>query len=44
MERVRAAGGREVSPLASRPWGDRAAYFADPDGHVLAVAERGARA
>jgi catechol 2,3-dioxygenase-like lactoylglutathione lyase family enzyme len=43
VERLRAAGGREVSALAMRPWGDRAAYFADPDGHIVAVAERGIR-
>lgn len=36
--RLRAAGARELSPAADRGWGDRAAYFADPDGHVLAVA------
>jgi catechol 2,3-dioxygenase-like lactoylglutathione lyase family enzyme len=41
--RVLDAGGEQVSPPATRPWGDRAAYFLDPDGHVLAVAERGER-
>jgi predicted enzyme related to lactoylglutathione lyase len=34
------AGGRPLSPLAERDWGERAAWFADPDGHVLAVAQR----
>jgi SAM-dependent methyltransferase/predicted enzyme related to lactoylglutathione lyase len=34
------AGARELSPLAPRDWGDRAAYSLDPDGHVLAFAER----
>jgi catechol 2,3-dioxygenase-like lactoylglutathione lyase family enzyme len=33
-------GAREVSPPAERPWGDRVAYSLDPDGHVLAFAER----
>jgi len=42
--RLRAAGARELSPPSVRPWGDEAAYFADPDGHVVAVAERGERA
>ena len=28
----------ELSPLAPRDWGDEAAYFADPDGVVIAVA------
>jgi catechol 2,3-dioxygenase-like lactoylglutathione lyase family enzyme len=35
---LHAAGARELSPRALRPWGDEAAYFADPDGNVLAVA------
>ncbi len=34
------AGARELSPLAPRAWGDRVAYSLDPDGHVLAFAER----
>ncbi len=38
--RAIAAGARELSPLAPRDWGDEAAYFADPDGNVLAVARR----
>src|SRR5207244_3574714 len=32
-----AAGARPLSPRAPRVWGDEAAYFADPDGHVVAV-------
>lgn len=36
--RLRATGARELSPPADRIWGDRAAYFADPDGNVVAVA------
>jgi catechol 2,3-dioxygenase-like lactoylglutathione lyase family enzyme len=35
-----AAGGRPLSALADRVWGERAAWFADPDGNVVAVAER----
>jgi predicted enzyme related to lactoylglutathione lyase len=38
IDRVVGAGGRVLSPLAARDWGDDAAYFADPDGHVLVVA------
>jgi catechol 2,3-dioxygenase-like lactoylglutathione lyase family enzyme len=38
IERLRRAGALELSPLAARPWGDDAAYFADPDGNVLAIA------
>ena len=38
IERLRAAGARELAPAAPRMWGDTAAYFADPDGNVIAVA------
>jgi len=34
-----AAGARELSPAAPRPWGDVAAYYADPDGNVVVVAQ-----
>jgi len=37
--RALAAGATELSPMEERPWGDRAAYALDPDGHVLASAE-----
>jgi len=33
-------GAREVSPMQLRDWGHRAAYSVDPDGHVLAFAEK----
>ena len=33
-----AAGARELSPLAARDWGHKAAYSLDLDGHVLAFA------
>jgi catechol 2,3-dioxygenase-like lactoylglutathione lyase family enzyme len=33
------AGGRPLSPLAARDWGEEAAWFADPDGNVVAVAQ-----
>jgi lactoylglutathione lyase len=38
--RLREAGARPLSPRADRNWGDEAAYFADPDGNVVAVAAR----
>ncbi len=38
--RAVALGAKEISPLADRDWGDRVAYCLDPDGHVLAFAER----
>lgn len=38
VARVKAAGARVLDEMAPRPWGDEAAYFADPDGHVIVVA------
>jgi predicted enzyme related to lactoylglutathione lyase len=38
IERLKRAGARELSALAHRPWGDEAAYFADPSGNVLVMA------
>ena len=38
--RIEAAGGRPLSPLRERSWGETAAWFADPDGNVVAVASR----
>lgn len=29
---------QEVSPLEMRNWGDLAAYYLDPDGHLIALA------
>lgn len=36
--RALAAGGRELSPMLSRSWGDVATYSLDPDGYILAFA------
>lgn len=38
VARMERAGARLLSPAARRVWGDDAAYFADPDGNVVAVA------
>jgi catechol 2,3-dioxygenase-like lactoylglutathione lyase family enzyme len=38
MRRLEDAGARALSPRAARPWGDEAAYYADPDGNVVVVA------
>ena len=38
VDRLAAAGAPCVSPATTRPWGDEAAYFLDPDGNVIAVA------
>jgi flavin reductase (DIM6/NTAB) family NADH-FMN oxidoreductase RutF/predicted enzyme related to lactoylglutathione lyase len=40
IARVIEAGGRPLSALRRRKWGDEAAYFADPDGNVVALARR----
>lgn len=39
-QRATEAGAVVVSELAPRNWGHSVAYFADSDGHVLAIAER----
>ena len=33
-------GARLISPISSRDWGDTVCYFADPDGHIIAFAQR----
>lgn len=33
-------GVKLISPLQDRDWGDRVCYFADPDGHIIAFAEK----
>jgi predicted enzyme related to lactoylglutathione lyase len=38
IAKLEAAGATELSARAVRPWGDEAAYYADPDGNVLVVA------
>ncbi|MFN8309359.1 MAG: VOC family protein [Chitinophagales bacterium] len=35
-----AAGARILSEVQPRNWGDKACYFADPDGHIIAFAQR----
>ena len=37
-----AAGAHPLSPASARPWGETVAYFADPDGNVVALAGRSA--
>lgn len=29
-----------VSPIQDRDWGDKVCYFSDPDGHIIAFAEK----
>ena len=38
LDRVERAGGRVVSPIAARSWGESVGYALDPDGHVVALA------
>lgn len=38
-DRTVLAGAALLSPLQQRDWNHKAAYFLDPDGHVLAFAE-----
>lgn len=39
IERGIQLGGKLISPLQDRDWGDRVGYIADPDGHIIAFAE-----
>jgi len=34
------SGAKLISPITDRDWGDRVCYFADPDGHIIAFAEK----
>lgn len=33
-------GAKLISPIEDRDWGDKVCYFADPDGHIIAFAEK----
>ncbi len=33
-------GGKEISKLQNRDWGDKVGYISDLDGHILAFAEK----
>ncbi|MDX9846375.1 MAG: VOC family protein [Tenuifilaceae bacterium] len=33
-------GAKLVSPITLRDWGDKVCYFSDPDGHIIAFAEK----
>ncbi len=33
-------GAKLISPITEMNWGDKACYFSDPDGHILAFAEK----
>ncbi|OSZ79626.1 lactoylglutathione lyase [Chitinophagaceae bacterium IBVUCB1] len=38
--RIQSLGIPIISSLQTRDWGDKAFYFADPDGHIIAFAEK----
>lgn len=40
LRRVEEAGGRVLSPVGPRSWGEHVGYALDHDGHVLAFARR----
>ena len=39
-QRLLSAGAHEISPIQDRDWGDKVCYFSDPDGHVIAIAQK----
>jgi catechol 2,3-dioxygenase-like lactoylglutathione lyase family enzyme len=39
LKRAASLGAIELSPVQERSWGHRAAYFIDPDYHIIAIAE-----
>lgn len=40
IERGIKLGGKNVSPLQDRDWGDKVGYISDLDGHVIAFAQK----
>lgn len=40
IERALKAGAKMVSEAADRDWGDKVCYLTDPDGHIIAFAQR----
>ncbi len=34
------SGAKLISKIEDRNWGDKVCYFSDPDGHIIAFAER----
>lgn len=39
-KRLIAIGANEISPIINRDWGDKVCYFSDPDGHIIALAQK----
>lgn len=40
FSRAIASGAKVISEIASRDWGDNVGYISDPDGHIIAFAEK----
>jgi lactoylglutathione lyase len=40
FENALANGAKLISPITDMDWGDTVCYFADPDGHIIAFAEK----
>lgn len=40
FENALQSGAIILSPIGDRNWGDKACYFSDPDGHIIAFAEK----
>jgi len=40
LNRVKLSGGKIISELSERSWGDKVGYAMDPDGHIIAFPER----
>jgi uncharacterized glyoxalase superfamily protein PhnB len=40
FDRALGVGGKEVSAIRARDWGDTVGYLADPDGHIIAFAAK----
>lgn len=39
-QRLKFAGAKEISAIEARDWGDKVCYFSDPDGHIIAIAQK----
>lgn len=40
LQRAVSLGGKQISAMENRDWGDRVGYASDLDGHILAFAEQ----
>ena len=40
FDNAKSSGAKLISPITDRDWGDKVCYFSDPDGHIIAFAEK----